>query len=130
MSERRITLPLPSKWLLPNTTIGTMAGRMAKSHATKKYRELACAEALGTDSTFGPVKHAEVQCFFYYKDKRRRDKDNCLASMKSAFDGIADAGWVADDADMTHLPVRIGKDKNNPRVEIVVTDAANAAGGE
>ena len=47
--------------------------------------------------------------------------------MKAAFDGIADAGWVADDADMTHMPVRIGKDKNNPRVEIVVTAAAEHA---
>lgn len=126
MSERRITLPLPSKWLKPNTTVGTMDGRMAKSKATKKYREAAMLAARAADCRFGPVKHAEVQCFFYFKDARSRDKDNCLASMKAAFDGIADAGWVADDADMTHMPVKINKDKDRPRVEVVV----RAAGGE
>jgi Holliday junction resolvase RusA-like endonuclease len=127
MASRRIILPLPDKWLKPNTTIASMAGRMAKSSATKKYREQACEQAKKVDSTFGPHEHCEVQCFFYFKDARRRDKDNCLASMKAAFDGIADAGWVADDADFTHLPVQINKDKDRPRVEIVVT-AASIAG--
>lgn len=123
MSSRKIILPLPAKWLQPNCTVGTMAGRMAKSTATKKYRESACAAVYEYEAEHGrqgELQHAEVQCFFYFKDARRRDKDNCLASMKAAFDGIADAGWVADDADMTHLPVRINKDKSNPRVEIVV----------
>lgn len=123
MTERKIILPLPAKWLKPNTTIASMAGRMAKSSATKKYRAAACEAAKAAGEDFGPLKHAEVQCFFYYKDARRRDKDNCLASMKAAFDGIADAGWVEDDADMTHLPVKINKDKDNPRVEIVVKTA-------
>lgn len=125
---RRITLPLPAKWLKPNTTVGTMAGRMAKSTATKKYREAACAAALQVDPNFGPLKEATVQCFFYHRDSRSRDKDNLLASMKAAFDGLADAGWVTDDRDFTHLPVKDGKDKDHPRVEVVVT-AVQAAGG-
>jgi crossover junction endodeoxyribonuclease RusA len=127
-SSRRIILPLPGKWLKPNTTIGTMNGRMAKATATKKYREAACEAARNADPNFGPLKAATVQCFFYHKDGRSRDKDNLLASMKAAFDGLADAGWVTDDRDFTHLPVKDNKDKDRPRVEIVVTDAASIAG--
>jgi crossover junction endodeoxyribonuclease RusA len=127
MPSRRIILPLPGKWLKPNTTIGTMNGRMAKATATKKYREAACEAARNADPNFGPLKAATVQCFFYHKDGRSRDKDNLLASMKAAFDGLADAGWVTDDRDFTHLPVKDNKDKDRPRVEIVVTDAATAA---
>lgn len=129
MNSRRIILPLPPKWLKPNTTVATMSGRMAKASATKKYREAACEAAFKCDPKFGPLKAATVQCFFYHKDGRSRDKDNLLASMKAAFDGLADAGWVTDDRDFTHLPVKDNKDKDRPRVEIVVTDAANAAGG-
>jgi len=128
-NSRRIVLPLPGKWLKPNTTIGSRGQRMAKANQTKEYRRNAWLAATAADPNFGPLEHATVQCFFYFPCSRRRDKDNCLASMKAAFDGIADAGWVADDADMTHLPVQINKDKDQPRVEVVVTDAAHAAGG-
>jgi Holliday junction resolvase RusA-like endonuclease len=126
--SRKITLPLPAKYLKPNTTVATMRGRMAKSAATKEYREAACKAARKADPNFGPLKEATVQCFFFHKDARSRDKDNLLSSMKPAFDGIADAGWVTNDRDFTHLPVKDEKDKDNPRVEIVVTVAAAVAG--
>jgi Holliday junction resolvase RusA-like endonuclease len=39
---------------------------------------------------------------FVVPDKRRRDLDNALASMKAAWDGLVDAGVLVDD-DSKHL---------------------------
>jgi Holliday junction resolvase RusA-like endonuclease len=119
-----ITLPLPHKSLSPNYTVGSRGARLGKAAQTKKYRQAACTEVC-YDIAAGLVsrgwKAAEVQCTFYYKDVRRRDKDNALASMKAAFDGIADAGLVSDDSALTYLPVIMLKSKENPRVEIEIT---------
>ena len=50
---------------------------------------------------------ADVTPVFRFGDKRRRDKDNLLASLKAAFDGLTDAGVWTDDSEATYLPVRI-----------------------
>jgi Holliday junction resolvase RusA-like endonuclease len=119
-----ITLPLPPKELSPNYTVGSRGQRMGKAAKTKKYRNAACIEVC-YDIANGLVsrgwKAADVQCTFYHKDARRRDKDNALASMKAAFDGIADAGLVSDDSALTYLPVVMLKSKDNPRVEVTIT---------
>jgi len=67
-----------------------------------------------------------VESVFFYKIKRRRDRDNCLAQLKAAFDGLADAGLVVDDSDFIHMPVRLEFDKANPRVELHITRAEEA----
>jgi Holliday junction resolvase RusA-like endonuclease len=113
-----LTLDLPSPWLSPNKTVGSRGGRMAKSVATKKYRMAAKEAAFKVIPWDAPYDALWIQCRFYHKDKRTRDKDNLLASMKSAFDGIADAGWVRDDSQLTYMPVHTNKDKDHPRVEI------------
>lgn len=112
-----ITLPLPARELSPNWR-GHWA---AKSKRVKAYREHACAMALRPERAWMPAKKATSQLTFYWPDKRRRDKDNSLASMKSVFDGIADAGVVADDSGITHLPTTFAVDKANPRVEVTIT---------
>ena len=63
------------------------------------------------------------QATFYFRDLRRRDRDNLLASLKAAFDGLADAHILEDDSGLVHLPVRIEKDRENPRVELEITRA-------
>ena len=40
------------------------------------------------------------------------------------WDGIADAGVVADDVGLTHEPVQMLVDRKNPRVEITITESA------
>ena len=57
---------------------------------------------------------------FFFKTRRRRDRDNLLASLKAAFDGLADAGLVADDSGLIHMPVEQYIDRADPRVELVV----------
>jgi Holliday junction resolvase RusA-like endonuclease len=82
----------------------------------KAYRET--ARALAWKLGGNPLASASVQCRFYFATKRRRDGDNLLASMKSCFDGLVDAGVFTDDSGLTHLPVMQAKDAKNPRVEI------------
>lgn len=95
---------------------------MAKAAAIKRYRHEAWAVAKAAGLIGGPMRSATVQMTFYYRDSRRRDRDNALASMKAALDGIADAEIVSDDVDFTHLPVTISVDRSRPRVEIVVRE--------
>jgi Holliday junction resolvase RusA-like endonuclease len=45
-----------------------------------------------------------------------------LSSLKAAFDGLADAGLIADDSGLTHLPVIVKVDKLNPRVELHIVE--------
>lgn len=110
-----VTLPLPLKNLSPNSRCHWRA----KAAAVKAYRFAAKAAAWKLGGK--PLEAAQVQCKFYFRDVRRRDNDNLLASMKSAFDGLVDAGVFVDDNQLTHLPVEQAKDSKNPRVEIHIT---------
>lgn len=115
-----VTLPLPPRELSPNFTVGSRGGRMGKAAKIKKYRH--CAYTMAQSAIGRKMaprwEAATAQATFYVKDKRRRDADNALASLKAAFDGLKDAGVVADDSGITHLPVRFVVDRANPRVEI------------
>jgi Holliday junction resolvase RusA-like endonuclease len=64
---------------------------------------------------------ATCQVSAFYAVNRRRDADNLIASLKSAFDGIADNGVIANDSGLIHLPAIIGRDPRNPRIEITIT---------
>lgn len=88
-----IILPWPPKELSPNARIHFRA----KAAAVKAYREQAywiarAAEVppVGTDGGIA------LRFDFHPPDKRRRDLDNMLASIKSGVDGIADALCVDD----------------------------------
>ena len=116
-----ITLPLPPKQLSPNARCHWAV----KAKKVKWYRQTAGYAAL-TDCpevvTQDPMETATVQCRFFFKEDRRRDGDNLLASMKAAWDGLVDAGLFVDDSGLTHLPVVQEKDPKNPRVEIHITE--------
>ena len=118
-----IALPLPPRTLSPNAR----THYFAKAKATKMYRRMAAVIAVSASCNDRPQwAQATAQATFYFAQNRNRDKDNLLASLKAAFDGIADAGVVADDSGITHLPVLIAIDKANPRVEITVSKAGAA----
>jgi crossover junction endodeoxyribonuclease RusA len=119
-----IELPLPARELSPN-----WRGHWArKSKATKALRTTAAWKAgIAQGGRFGRTDKREwpaatVLLKFYFKDKRRRDRDNLLASMKAAFDGLADAGLVVNDAAFAYMPVLTDVDKANPRVVVTVTE--------
>ena len=89
-----ITLPWPPKDLSPNARVHWTK----KSKAAKAYRN-ECAwtvKASGSLPAFGFVGAIFLEIEFYQPDKRARDLDNMLASIKSGIDGIADALGVND----------------------------------
>jgi len=118
-----VVLRLPPRELSPNARVRWAA----RAAAVKRYRESARLVALVALARKKPLwTKARVWCRFYFASPHRRDRDNLLASMKPAFDGLADAGVVADDCGMIHQAVEVAIDRSRPRVEI---DVRGAAGG-
>jgi len=118
-----IVLPPPPRVLSPNSMIASLGGRFKKAAAAKKYRRLAKEAILAEQIESAPWERATVQAAFYRKTKRRRDPDNDNASLKSAYDGIVDAGLIPDD-DYDHLqrlPPSTGIDREYPRVVLTIT---------
>jgi crossover junction endodeoxyribonuclease RusA len=114
------TLPLPPRSLSPNAR----QHYMAKARDTKEYRTRAKVEGWKIPASNRPGwTEAIATTVVFAPNRRRRDRDNLLASLKSAFDGLVDAGILADDAGLHHAPLRIEYDKDDPRVEITVTQA-------
>lgn len=120
-----ITVPIPPRECSPNGRFH----HMAKARAVKAYRTtcglLACTE----ERPKQPWKRASVQAAFYVKTRRglHSDGDNRLASLKAAFDGLRDAGIIDDDSGLTHEPVTVQHDKENPRVVLTITEIEGAS---
>lgn len=114
-----IRLPLPPRELSPNARVHW--GR--RHRHSKAYRAIARVAAMeGTmDTALGlDWSHSEVKTTFYHRDKRKRDGDNLIAMMKSAYDGIADFLNV-DDVGWIHVRIERLIDRSDPRVEVVLT---------
>jgi crossover junction endodeoxyribonuclease RusA len=90
-----IELPFPPAELNPNRKNGRHWGA---THATKKsYRDTCWALALKASRGFvAPAGDVALRLTFVQPDKRRRDRDNLLASAKAALDGVAAALMVDD----------------------------------
>jgi crossover junction endodeoxyribonuclease RusA len=114
-----ITLPLPPRELSPNAR----AHWATKARATKRYRQAACVEAVLAGVPEAPWTAATVLLRFFFRTRARRDRDNLLASMKAAFDGLADAGVVRDDSGLTYMPVEVvtGVPAADQRVELLIS---------
>lgn len=113
-----VTLPLPPKELSPNARVHWAR----KQRVVREYREMAkVAAQLAIGREAAPRwERATVQATFYFRVRRRRDMDNLSGWCKQNFDGLADAGVVANDSGFTHLPVRVEIDRDRPRVELRV----------
>jgi Holliday junction resolvase RusA-like endonuclease len=118
MTSITITLPLPAKELSPNASVHWAV----KAKVKKQARLSAWSKTKAAMGRHTPPRweKAMSQCVFYYKTAGRHDPDNSLASCKTYFDGITDAGLLADDSGLSHYPVVLKKDKDNPRVEITI----------
>lgn len=93
-----VTLPWPHKDLSPNSRCHWAVKARHKAAARKWAHMATIADiaapvraALAADS--GPIP---LRVTFFPPDLRRRDWDNCIAQMKAAFDGVADALGVDD----------------------------------
>lgn len=91
----KVVFPWPPRELSPNARLHWAALARAK----KAYRTacwLAARSAGMSAATLLGAERAEVHLMFYPPDKRARDADNMLASMKAGLDGLADALKVDD----------------------------------
>ena len=115
----RIELTLPPQGTNPN----------ARVHWRKKARDVRdyrWQTALVTRSLLNETgckrprwERAIVQVTYCQVRRPLRDTDNIIASLKSAFDGLVDAGLLSDDRDVTYLPV-IREISNQPGVILEV----------
>lgn len=87
-----LTLPWPPRELHPNARMHWAA----KARITKKARQTAAwlAKAAGAGNLC--VERLNVSIQFMAPDKRRRDTDGMISSVKAYLDGIADATGVDD----------------------------------
>ena len=130
---QRVTLilPLPSPHLSPNGRGGT---RWRSSYVARARDEAVMVAQVAIYEQRIPLKLLPfpvvvAQETYYWPTKRRRDVRNAEASLKAYYDGFVRAGLLVDDDidHLTHLPSRFAYDKEDPRVEVVITTVA--AGG-
>lgn len=94
MQTLTITLPWPPSALSPNAR-HTHWSQLAK--AKRRYRAACHLEALaGHCRRMAADTRLHLHLTFVPPDRRRRDLDNLIASMKAGLDGIADALGVDD----------------------------------
>jgi crossover junction endodeoxyribonuclease RusA len=100
-----VTLSLPPKALSPNAR----PHWAAKARATKAHRgEAFLMTQLAVRRSGIVIDDADdvlIRPLFLHRVRRRRDRDNALASLKAALDGVAEALGV-DDSRFVVGPVR------------------------
>jgi len=105
----RVELPFPDPALFPNRANGRhwTTVRQAKDAARESAYVLTRKEAGPRDK---PLTASDVPvCItFHAPDRRKRDRDNCLAAAKHQLDGVALALGI-DDSRFEPLTVRRGE---------------------
>ena len=114
-----IRLPWPPKELSPNARVHWAK----KSGKAKRYRQDALMLARPAVSRCPAALCADtyrLSLTFHPPDRRRRDLDNMLASIKAGIDGIADALGVDDQ----HFSLRLerGEPTKGGEVVAVITE--------
>lgn len=95
-----LTLPWPPAALSPNAR----THYMVKARAVRGYRQdafvMACATRVESQDWRALSAPVALLVTFYAPDRRARDTDNLIASLKPAIDGIVQSGLlVADDTE-------------------------------
>jgi len=113
-----IVIPIPTKVLSPNFTVGGIGGRMMVAASRKRFRRLTSEAIEAEQIDTMPWGKLSVTPTLYFKTNRRRDIDNAMGSLKSVYDGIVDSGLVPDDTQeyMKREELILDVDKNCPRV--------------
>lgn len=119
MKHGEIVLPWPPRALSPNARV-----HWSKKHRAAKTQKRDAA-LLAQAAGYGRIDWPEAGrlCVWvtgYPADRRRRDADNMLASIKHALDGIADVMGV-DDSRFVPKPYVSEITRRPPVVRIVVT---------
>jgi Holliday junction resolvase RusA-like endonuclease len=119
MNSLTITIPLPPSQLHPNSSCHYYT--RTKKRREYRGRSNLCALSALRGQKPPMWKKATIKVMAYYMTNRYRDDDNLLASLKSAFDGLQDAGIIANDHGLRHESPESFKDAKNPRIELIIT---------
>ena len=127
MNSITITIPIPHRALSPN----------ARTHWATKAKKVKAARGVAwwyakVDADWTPTHwpNAISTVVWYAKTATHPDPDNALAMLKPYFDGMADAGVLANDRNLAHNPIRFEKDRANPRVQITITRVGGEEAGK
>ena len=116
-----VTLPWPGRLLSPNNR----AHWSARAAAKKAIRQACAWQCVIQGLKAAPPGRYMVHMQFVPPDKRRRDLDNLIASMKAALDGLADAMRVDDSCfDLSAELVRDGTIGGFVRVSVTLCDVS------
>ena len=116
MSAITIRLAWPPEELDPNKR----PNRWAKADATRSYRyasKIDARKAMDCKTEYPLKAPVEALVTFYVTRGRGPDNDNASAMLKAGWDGICDAGILANDRDIVSLQVFVEK---GLRREVVV----------
>jgi hypothetical protein len=108
-------------WPRPPLSMNQRIHRMQEAKLTAMVRK-AAAEAF---ATFPPVSKIDVVMTWTVKDRRKRDVENPVATLKPLCDGLVDAGIVPDDTPdlmVKHMPVIRYIKGAVPDVQLVVRE--------
>lgn len=116
----RIELPWPDPKLAPNRRNGK---HWSSTHAAKLKRlsdaRILTLQAMRQQDYVPPTGALPVVVTFHVPDKRRRDSDNLLASLKADLDGVSQALGV-DDQLFDPMTLRRGEPVKGGRVVLEV----------
>ncbi len=88
----KLKLPWPPNVLSPNSRVHYMVLARYK----KAYRRQCALEAMAQGARAIDADRLKVTVLFYPPTRRRIDPDNCIARIKSGFDGLVDVLKVDD----------------------------------
>lgn len=101
-----IELPWPDAKLNPNRSKGTHWGMAAAIRKDAKMNAYALTlEAMSADRLWKCSSEPSLTITFVQPDKRARDRDNLLAALKPALDGVA-AALRIDDSQFEPITIR------------------------
>ncbi|MGB2336255.1 MAG: hypothetical protein ACPH5V_03015 [Alcanivorax sp.] len=123
MPSEEIVLPWPDRKLHPNSRVHWAP--LAKAKKAAKRDAFLVAKSVGWDKVEWPDGRLHVWIDGYAKDRRRRDHDGFLASLKAQLDGIAMAMGVDDSRFVPHPYIK-GETRNPAEVRIRITVGADA----
>ncbi len=105
-TELVLELPHPGNACNPNTRSHWAVKAKAMKAMRLASQSMAAYELRKLNAPPPLWLRAEVQATFHRPGKRakRADADNCISSLKGCLDGLQDAGIVANDSGLTHLP--------------------------
>lgn len=115
-----VVVPWPHRYLSPNSRINWAAKAQIVQKARMTSRVLA-KQLFGEQDPAEPIdERINVQLVLHPRDRRRRDEDNIIASMKAYLDGIADAMGV-NDAFFHFKELEHSYIKKTPEIEVWLT---------